>query len=101
MSEAFRKQADERAQEVAFSYLMRVGVPTQPAEVVEMVAAVFQAGIAWAVSEGYISLNESGQASDEERATTEASLEAVRNLHRQLADSLSGESPYQPTGQYL
>lgn len=104
-SEEFREHANHRSETMAWTYLMKYGIPKEPVDVVYLCQSIFQGSIAHSVVQGFVTLNPNATASDAEKAEFKATIAAARaeqvELEKMLGSFAGGNELASVGGNYL
>ena len=97
LGDSFEAAMEKRVDVATFNYLMGFGMPSRPSEVRYMLQQTTAVMLAWLVANGYISLNDTAVASEEELAARPAdAVSAFEEVEDDEAKVIMGNF-----GQYL
>lgn len=96
-----KDEGAERSFDIAINYLIKYGMPDQPALVVALTQTAFRAGQAWAVAEGYLAPTEKGRSSEEEEAQLRRAVADARKVESDLARLFAGDGEEAPDLSFL
>lgn len=105
MSDDFTFEVSEKADEIAYNYLVRNGIPSTPGEVAKLVQGVFTSGIAWSVATGSATLTEAVTADPAQQAKVRAAIKReealLDRLNAEVTQRLASLGSDEQVGAYL